>query len=184
MILTLVTSNIHKAMEFRAIFKAEGMALKYERMGTLEIQSDNLEEIAVFSSLQAYTILRKPVFVEDAGLFVEGLGGFPGPYSSYVYRTIGVEGLLRLVEGRDRRAVFISVISYFDGSGEPHIFRGSVKGSIAKAPGGRGGFGFDPIFIPEGYDETFSEMGLRRKIEISHRSRAAYGLIRWLKRQS
>jgi XTP/dITP diphosphohydrolase len=177
----LVTSNIHKAREFRAIFRSEGMELEFERMRTIEIQSDSLVEIAVFSSLQAYTILGRPLFVEDAGLFIENLDGFPGPYSSYVYKTIGVDGVVRLLEGRDRRATFVSVISYYDGSRGPRIFKGSVRGFIATAPRGRGGFGFDPIFIPEGFDQTFAEMGLKRKIGVSHRARSARSLIRWLR---
>ncbi|MEM3031765.1 MAG: RdgB/HAM1 family non-canonical purine NTP pyrophosphatase [Nitrososphaerota archaeon] len=178
----LATSNLHKAREFMAIFKSERMAIGFEKVATLELQSDSLEEIAVFSSIQAYTQLRRPLFVEDAGLFINSLGGFPGPYSSYVYRTIGVEGVVKLV-GHDRKATFVSVIAYYDGKSQPRIFRGSVKGQIAEVPRGRSGFGFDPIFIPAGYDTTFAELGLRRKMTVSHRSRSALRLIRWLRRQ-
>jgi XTP/dITP diphosphohydrolase len=180
--LILATSNIHKAREFKAVFKDAGIDLKHVSIQTLEIQSERLEDIAVVSSLQAFHFLSRPVFVEDAGLFIDSLGGFPGPYSSYVYRTVGLDGVLKLVRS-DRRARFVSVISYYDGRTSPHIFRGEVRGRIAEMPRGRGGFGFDPIFIPEGSSNTFAEMSLGLKTEKSHRGLAARRFIGWLRRQ-
>ncbi|GBC70000.1 Non-canonical purine NTP pyrophosphatase [archaeon HR01] len=178
----LATSNIHKAREFKKIFRDAGIALKHVSLKTIEIQSERLEDIAVFSSLQAFEAVGRPVFVEDAGLFIESLDGFPGPYSSYVYRTIGLEGVLRLV-GDDREARFVSVISYYDGRTSPHIFRGEVHGRIAERPRGRYGFGFDPIFIPEGSDKTFAEMSRGIKTGKSHRGLAARRFIAWLRGQ-
>ncbi len=176
----LVSSNPGKAREFQQLFQQHGLELEVEPLRTVEIQADSLEEIAVFSCLQAYNILKKPVIVEDAGLFVEALNGFPGPYSAYVYRTIGVDGLLRLIAGRPRDARFESVIAFYGPQHGMRIFRGECRGRIADEPRGSSGFGFDPIFIPEGRDETFAEMGSSEKNVVSHRGRAVSKLIAWL----
>ena len=176
----LVTSNSGKAREFQLLFEEAGLEIEIEPMKTVEIQADSLEEIAVFSSLQAYNLLKRPVIVEDAGLFVESLNGFPGPYSSYVYKTLGAEGLLKLV-GEDRRAHFESVIAFYSREHGVKVFRGICRGRIAYEVRGTSGFGFDPIFIPENMNKTFAELGEVEKNKISHRGRAARKLVEWLK---
>jgi XTP/dITP diphosphohydrolase len=175
-----VTSNRHKAEEVLPIFNSYSIPVDVVYAKTLEIQSESLDEIAVFSAVQAYQFVKKPVFVEDAGLFITGLKGFPGPYSSYVYTTLGLEGVLRLVEGTDRAAVFLSNICYFDPATGPRLFKGVCKGRIAPQPRGSGGFGFDPIFIPEKDTRTFAEMSLEEKNRLSHRGSAVRRLCRWL----
>jgi len=147
----------------------------------LEVQSDSLEEIARTSALDAVRRLRVAIVVEDAGLFVDALHGFPGPYSSYALRTIALRGILRLMEGvRNRRAVFKSVVAYADPTGNVRTFPGTVAGMISDEPRGTHGFGFDPIFIPDGRRRTFAEMTIDEKNEISHRAEAFKALARWL----
>jgi XTP/dITP diphosphohydrolase len=175
-----VTSNRHKAEEVLPIFNSYSIPVDVVYAKTLEIQSESLDEIAVFSAVQAYQFVKKPVFVEDAGLFITGLKGFPGPYSSYVYTTLGLEGVLRLVEGTDRAAVFLSNICYYDPATGPRLFKGVCKGRIAPQPRGSSGFGFDPIFIPEKDTKTFAEMSLAEKNRLSHRGSAVRRLVRWL----
>jgi len=175
-----VTSNKHKAEEVLSIFNLYGLQLEVVYAKTLEIQSDSLDEIAVFSALQAYNSVKKTVFVEDAGLFITGLKGFPGPYSSYVYQTIGLEGVLRLVEDTEREAFFVSEICYYDPATGPRLFKGVCRGRIAPKPRGSNGFGFDPIFIPDGDTKTFAEMSLEEKNRLSHRGSAVRRLCRWL----
>lgn len=112
------------------------------------------------------------IVIDDSGLFVHALGGFPGVYSSYVLRTIGMNGILRLLDGReDRTAHFECCIGASIG-GRRFTVSGSSQGSIAAAPSGKGGFGFDPIFVPSGYDRTFAEISITEKNGISHRGRA------------
>ena len=84
-----VTNNIHKFNEARRVLSEYNIAVAMLRMKPPEIQDDNLENIAKFSALEASRRIRLPLIVEDAGLFIDALNGFPGPYSSYVYRTIG-----------------------------------------------------------------------------------------------
>lgn len=180
---TIVTTNMGKVEEFRRIFEEYGLKFRVEPLRTKEIQSLDLEEIAIESAYYAYNVLREPVLVEDAGLFIEALGGFPGPYSSYVYRTIGVEGVLRLMEGRrDRGARFFSAIAFYSPLTELKVFTGEVRGRLAHEPRGTSGFGFDPIFIPdEGDGRTFAEMGVEEKNRLSHRGRAAKKFAEWIK---
>ncbi|MEM4281111.1 MAG: RdgB/HAM1 family non-canonical purine NTP pyrophosphatase [Candidatus Caldarchaeum sp.] len=177
---TFVTSNKGKAREVGEIFKRHGMRLKVFYGETMEIQSDSLSEVAVFRALHAYRILKRSVFVEDAGLFIKSLGGFPGPYSSYVYRTIGLLNLLKMLDGKDRRAYFQSTVCYYDGASAPKLFEGVCRGFIAVKPSGTKGFGFDPVFVPEGENKTFAQMSSEEKNIVSHRGVSVGKLCRWL----
>lgn len=174
------TGNRHKVEEVKRILHPYGFEVVQLKTRKLEIQSDDLGEIASYavSSLQTE---KRPVFVEDAGLFIHALNGFPGPYSSYVYKTIGVRGILKLMEKvKDRRAYFLSAIALLDKRDNIYEFIGRVEGKIAHKARGSGGFGFDPIFVPEGSDLTFAEMSLDEKNKFSHRARAAEKLAIWL----
>ncbi len=179
---TLVTTNKGKVEEFRRIFEQYNLWFRVEYLKTREIQSNDLREIARESVTYAYAILREPVIVEDAGLFIESLKGFPGPYSSYVYKTIGVEGVLKLMDNvRDRSAAFHSVIAFYSPYTGVKIFTGEARGKISYEPRGKSGFGFDPIFIPEeGDGRTFAEMEIDEKNNISHRGKAARKFIEWI----
>ena len=176
----MVTGNRHKVEEARKILERYGVELIQAEARKLEIQSESLEEIALTAARYAYLQLKKPLIVEDAGLFIEALNGFPGPYSSYVYKKIGVEGVLKLMEGvSNRRACFKAVIAYV-APGVERVFTGEACGWVAREARGSGGFGFDPIFVPEGEDRTFAEMGLEEKNRLSHRSKAFQRLGEWL----
>jgi XTP/dITP diphosphohydrolase len=138
-----------------------------------EIQADTLEETIVPGLEWLMERHDRPLFIDDSGLFVDALKGFPGVYSSYVFRTVGCDGILRLMQGAgDRSARFECCIGFMAPGGKPHITRGVSKGSIASQKAGSGGFGYDPIFVPEGYSETFAQMEIAEKNKISHRGRA------------
>src|SRR4030065_934803 len=121
------------------------------RVKNLEIQSDRLAEIAQASVIDAFNRCHLPGIVEDAGLFVDALKGFPGPYAAYTYKTISNPGLLKLMEGvRNRKATFRSAIAYYDGLLEPACFEGEAAGKIAKDEiwgSGKAGFRVGAIFI-------------------------------------
>jgi len=182
----LVTRNIHKFNEARRVLAQYKIAAAMLRMGTIEVQSDYLEEVARFRALDAVKKSGLPIIVEDAGLFVRALKGFPGPYSSYVYRTIGSLGVLKLLEGvEERGAYFKSVVAYSCPKEGVKLFRGVVEGTIALEARGSSGFGFDPIFIPlEGDGRTFGEMTTDEKNRLSHRSRALRSFAEWYKAAS
>lgn len=176
------TSNVMKVEEAERILKEYDIFSLHLPMKLPEIQSENLEEIAVFSAQKAWENQEKPLFVEDAGLFIEELKGFPGPYSSYVFKTISNEGILKLMsQSEDRTAYFQSVIAFCNGK-KTVTFKGEVKGKISREIRGNYGFGFDPIFIPdEGDGRTFGEMNISEKTAISHRTRALKKFAEWIK---
>ena len=178
----IITANEGKAREFIELGKVYGIEVNIVGIPKVEIQSEKLEEIAMYSAINAVIHVKDYVVVEDAGLFIKALNGFPGPYSSYVYKKLGVEGILKLMDGvSDRRAYFKSVIAFASPTGLVKIFEGVVHGEIALSARGSGGFGFDPIFIPKGERRTFAEMSVSEKNKYSHRARAFKELANWLR---
>ncbi|MEM2465729.1 MAG: XTP/dITP diphosphatase [Candidatus Bathyarchaeia archaeon] len=177
------TSNINKFNEARRILSRYKVAVGMIKVKTLEIQSESLEEIAKTSAIHAFKQCCLPLIVEDAGLFVEALNGFPGPYSSYVYKTVGNEGLLKLMEkAANRRAKFQSVVAFFSEELEsPICFKGEVVGEITKEMRREShyGFGFDPIFKPANSLKTFAEMSIAEKNKYSHRAKAFRKFAKW-----
>jgi len=178
------TNNINKFNEARKILSRYEIAVGMLRVKTMEIQSESLEEIAKTSAIHAYRQCGLPIIVEDAGLFIEALNGFPGPYASYVYKTIGNEGLLKLMkETNNRKACFQSVVAYFyEDLESPICFKGEVLGEITQTVRkGSSGFGFDPVFKPMQSDKTFAEMSIAEKNRYSHRAKAFRKFARWYK---
>jgi len=185
-VIFFATGNINKFKEAQKVLSKRGITVAMLRMKSSEIQSDSLEEIACTSAAEAFEECHLPIIVEDAGLFVDALKGFPGPYASYVYRTIGNEGLLRLMEKTgNRRASFRSVIAYCSTDTElPTFFGGEVIGEIVRGERkGRSGFGFDPIFKPEDSYKTFAEMSISEKNGRSHRAKALRKFAAWYKKR-
>jgi XTP/dITP diphosphohydrolase len=181
------TNNIHKFDEARMILSRCNIAVGMLRVKGMEVQSDSLMEIAQASTREAFKRCGLPVIVEDAGLFIEALNGFPGPYAAYAYKTIGNKGLLKLMEGvEDRKALFRSVIAYCDREAEaPVVFEGEAEGEIAaneRSGSGKSGFGFDPIFRPSGSIKTFAQMTIEEKNGFSHRAKAVREFAEWYKK--
>ncbi len=174
-----ITSNEGKFREVKEMAAKFGIEVEWLKMEYLEPQGNSLEEIARVSAEMLTSRINGEFFLEDSGLFVEALKGFPGPYSSYVFKTIGNEGILKLMDGvEDRRAFFMAVVAYFDGS-TVRTFTGKVEGEIAREIRGTQGFGYDPIFLYG--DKTFAEMSTEEKNRVSHRRRAFEEFFRWLK---
>jgi XTP/dITP diphosphohydrolase len=179
--IVFATGNEHKAAEVGMVLMEYGISVKMEDVKPTEIQSEDLTKIAANCAEAAAKVVGGPTIVEDSGLFIEALSGFPGPYSSYVYGKIGTFGILRLMEGEKRRdAVFKSAIAYADPFSAVRVFEGNSKGNISLVARGSGGFGFDPIFEPiEHPNQTFAEMDLSDKNKFSHRARAARAFASW-----
>jgi XTP/dITP diphosphohydrolase len=179
--LLFVTSNPNKALEVRKILDKNGISFQHNDTAYKEIQSSSLKTIATESARCLYERLKTPLFVEDSGLFIETLGGFPGPYSSYVYKTIGNSGVLKLMSAvTDRTSRFESVVAYAENDNDIHLFSGIVLGRIADKKRGKG-WGFDPIFIPRNFNETYAEMGIESKQRVSHRYVAFTKFSNWFK---
>ena len=172
--LYFVSSNNHKYQEAKIILDSFGIKLGFIKSTLEEIQSNSLKEIALCKAKDAFSKCKKPLIIEDDGIFINSLNGFPGPYSSYIFKTIGNKGILNLLK-QNRKAKFVSIITYCD----KHIlqsFDAKIDGSISKSEKGKG-WGYDPIFIPNNLQKTFAE--LNNKNELSHRYKALKKFSNW-----
>ena len=175
------TSNEHKFSETAAFFakNAPQVQLRHFPFKHNEIRSDDVATIATEAADAAHAQLKKPVFVEDTGLFIDALNGFPGTYSAWVDKKIGNKGLLKLLEGeKNRSAHFETAIAFHDGKKMIH-FRALCEGSIAEQPRGKSGFGYDPVFVPAGHSTTFAE-NIELKSQLSHRYKSVLLLTNYL----
>ena len=180
-IIFFATSNLHKYEEASDILSKYGIRVTRVNVKTAEIQANSVEDIAMFSVTQASKMGFLPILVEDAGLFIDALKGFPGPFSSYIYRTIGTKGVLKLLEGeKDRFSEFRSSVAFYASNGLKKCFSGAVAGRIPEWERGTCGFGFDPIFAPmNGDGRTFAEMTTKEKNNLSHRAEALKKFAKW-----
>jgi XTP/dITP diphosphohydrolase len=183
-VITFVTTNPGKFREVSAKLSPVGVRLRRLDRAYPEVQTDRLEDVVGYGATVISRQIAGEFLIDDSGLFVDALGGFPGVYSAYVYRTIGMEGVLRLMRGEARRGARFETVLLLGRRGRPSwIFKGVCAGSISRTRRGRQGFGFDPIFVPEGDRRTFAEMGLRAKNAVSHRARAVDALAEFLRRR-
>jgi len=184
-VLRVVTSNEGKAREFSAALAGISWNVEMVASPYGEVQADTLDEVAEASARQLIEegTVKPPFVLEDSGLFIEALNGFPGVYSAYVFQTIGQLGILRLMEGkRDRDARFESRIALSLPDGNVELVSGTCTGTIPQTMRGSEGFGFDPVFIPEGDYRTFAEMSIEEKEVHSHRGKALTALRELLAR--
>ena len=171
------SSNEHKFEEAQRILSTLGVNIKLFKTTLEEIQSNSLHEIAKRKAIDAYSKKQKPVIIEDDGLFINSLDGFPGPYSSYAYDTIGNTGIIQLLENTELRdAKFVAIIAYCNGIDEVKLFESSIPGKISKEIE-KGGWGYDPIFIPDGESKTFANVSDKDKF--SHRSASLKKFSDW-----
>ena len=182
------TNNAHKLSEVQAVL-GDSFELVTPRMCGVEEDipetAATLEGNASQKSHYLYEKTGLDCFADDTGLEVEALGGEPGVHSAR-YATDGHDFaannrlLLKNLEGKEnRRARFRTVISLIEG-GEEHLFEGIVEGHIIDHESGSEGFGYDPLFVPDGFDRTFAEMTAEEKIAVSHRGRAVRKLVAYL----
>ena len=172
--LLFVSSNVHKYHESKKILDSFGINAEFFKCDLEEIQSDSFLDIASKKAKDAFSICKKPLIIEDDGLLIDSLNGFPGPYSSYIFRTIGNKGILDLVT-KNRQAKFISVITYCDKK-KLKSFYAKLDGTISKIQKGSD-WGYDPIFIPKNSTKTFAES--LNKNKLSHRYKALKKFSKW-----
>jgi XTP/dITP diphosphohydrolase len=175
--ITFASTNQNKYLEIQLILSTRNISVDFSQTRLVEVQSDSLEEIARQKAKTAFAKLRRPVIVEDDGLFIDSLGGFPGQYSSFVFKTIGNDGILKLLAGSAKRsAYFRSLIAFYNGK-TLSISEGRVDGRISDRIT-EGGWGYDPIFMPAGTNLTFAQLK-KSKNEYSHRKRALEKFAQW-----
>jgi non-canonical purine NTP pyrophosphatase (RdgB/HAM1 family) len=152
------TGNHQKLKEFEAIL---GIKLNHSDLDLDEIQSVDVEEVAIHKAQQAYEILKEPVIVEDTGLYFEELNGLPGALIKFFVKKLTLNQICSLIK-ENRKAKAVTCIAFFDGK-ELKTFKGETKGEISIEPRGTNGFGWDSIFVPEGYSQTFAEITSEEK---------------------
>lgn len=191
--IVFATNNSHKLEEIRQIL---GESIEVLSLADINCHEDipetapTIEGNAMMKARYVYDKYGTPCFADDTGLEVESLDGAPGVYSA---RYAGGEGhdseanmrkLLHELEGKEnRRAQFRTVIALIeqkDGKPVAHTFEGKIEGHISDEKRGTSGFGYDPIFVPEGYEQSFAELGNEIKNKISHRARAVARLAEYL----
>lgn len=182
------TNNAHKLQEVTAIL---GERVELLSMKDINCQTDipetahTLEGNALLKARFIFENYRMDCFADDTGLEVEALNGAPGVYSARYAgdahnSEANMKKLLRDMEGVENRKARFRTVFALIVDGKEHLFEGIVKGEIIKTRRGTSGFGYDPIFIPEGYTQTFAEMGNDLKNKISHRALATNKLCRFL----
>lgn len=186
--LVFVTNNEHKLEEVRAILGNSFDILSLKDIGCFEDIPETADTLEGNALLKAKYVAEKyhiDCFADDTGLEIDALDGAPGVYSA---RFAGeghnaeknMQKVLRLMENEsDRNACFRTVIALIR-AGEVLYFEGKICGRILRQPTGNGGFGYDPIFVPEGYDKSFAELPAEEKNSISHRGLAVKKLINYL----
>ncbi len=191
-----MTGNAGKVREAKHALKPLGFdvqQLSVDGVDIIEPQCDDLETVARSKLQQAQSHLpdsKDALLVEDAGLFVDELDGFPGVYSAYVFKTLGCEGMLKVMEDKVNRNAHFQAVAALLLEGQVHVSKGICPGTLAIHPSGHDGFGFDPIFIPDNLEKdgenhstqglTFADVDLLVKEQFSHRRKALDGLIELL----
>jgi non-canonical purine NTP pyrophosphatase (RdgB/HAM1 family) len=165
-----VTQSSGKLAEVERIL---GQDLDHYDLDLPEVQSVEVTNVVIFKVRWAYDELRKPVMIEDTGLYIEAWDGLPGALVKWFVQRVGDSGICRMMKDySNRRAVAETVVATYDGRGDPVTFSGRIEGSIADTPKGLGGFGWDRVFIPSDLEKTFGEMSGHEKDKYSMRCRA------------
>ncbi len=170
----LVTGNPNKLDEAKRILDLE---LESVAIDLPELQSNNLEEVLRAKSAEAWNRVRRPVIVEETGLELNSMNGFPGPLVKWMLDSIGSEGIARAAHSLGDPGVTArcQLLAY---DGERSVFaEGLTRGELVLPPRGADGFGWDPVFQPSGSSETYAELGRGTKDEIGHRGRAWRALL-------
>ncbi|MBJ03282.1 MAG: non-canonical purine NTP pyrophosphatase, RdgB/HAM1 family [Euryarchaeota archaeon] len=189
--LNFLTGNQGKLSEAHDLLRSLGYNVQSfqidgEIPDIIEPQSDSLTTVALAKIAQGVELLaanerlHELLLVEDSGLFIESLPDFPGVYSASVFKSLGCEGILKLL-GNEREARFMTTIALWTGEAV-EVFIGVCEGYISTEIRGQGGFGYDPIFVPHSGNEgrTFAEMTTEEKSSMSHRGRALSALYDYL----
>jgi XTP/dITP diphosphohydrolase len=170
--------------EFATELARLGVEVDHTNLGYREVQADTLEEVVRHGMEELRRREMEDFIIDDSGLFVRALGGFPGVYSAYALRTLGCGGLLKLMNGEEeRRASFRCCIGCWSRELGEIVVEAEAPGVIGLSEKGEEGFGFDPIFLPEGRKLTYAQLPLDEKNVISHRGKAIRALVTEMKKR-
>ncbi len=175
--LTFITGNSAKAEQLGWHL---GIEISHQSVDLTEIQSLDLQEVVEHKARRAFAIVHGPVLVEDTSLVFKTLGRLPGPLIKWFLQELDNDGLCKLLDGYENRSALATVLfGYYDGQ-TFQTFAGEMQGTIAQAPRGDRGFGWDPIFVPKGHTKTWGEMTKEEQLTTSMRRIALKKLERVL----
>lgn len=164
--ITFITGNAEKAAQLSRHLEYE---VDHKKLDVHEIQSLDLEEVATHKAQEAYKLMGSPVLVEDTALTFKALGSLPGPLIKWFLESLGNDGMAKLLDGYEDRSVVAEVCFALCDENGVKVFNGETEGTVAPEPRGEKGFGWDPIFIPKGYELTWGEMDVDQQKETSMR---------------
>lgn len=181
--ITFVTGNKKKLQEVQDILSTQGIDITSKDLDLIEIQGSPVE-ISNHKVLQALHQIQSTVIIEDTCLCFNALKGLPGPYIKWFLKELGPAGLYKMLNGfSDTTAYAMTTFAYCEMGSDPVLFQGITTGTIVE-PRGANDFGWDPIFMPDGYTQTYAEMTMDLKNSISHRYKALVKLLDFLKSKS
>jgi XTP/dITP diphosphohydrolase len=164
--ISLITGNQGKACEYESLLGIKVTAVKED---LIEIQELDVVKVVEHKAQDAYSTLRTPVLVDDTGLTLQEWNGLPGALVAWFIDSVGPQGILKMAAGMtNRRAAATTAIGYADETGV-QVVTGTLNGTLTTELRGTNGFGYDPIFIPDGHHRTYAEMSSEEKNAVSHR---------------
>ena len=178
--LFFVTENLHEFEEVKTMMINEGITLLKSDAKIIEQKLKTEKEVSLAKAYHAMKIISKPLIVEDTGIYFEAYNNFPGPNAAVFYEGVGIPGILKILENKNRKAYFRTVFTFYKPGEMPMTFEGVCKGTMRENPSENVSFAYDTLFMPEGETRTFSEMS---KEQHSHRAKAVRALLDWLKVQ-
>lgn len=186
----MASNNAHKIEELKELLGASFEITSLKEIGCTEDIAETADTMAGNSLLKAQYVYNNygiDCIADDSGLEVDALNGEPGVYSARYAGEHGnhkknIQKLLENLKGKQERTARFRTVVTLIRSGAVEMFEGTVEGKIIETEIGENGFGYDPIFVPDGFDKTFAEMTMEQKIPISHRGRAVQKLIEFLKK--
>ncbi len=184
--LYFVTENKHKFSEMKEMLAACGIKLKQKKMKLQEPDLASQEEVALTKAKQAFAELKRPLIVEDTGVYFNAYRNFPGHLAKRIYESIGFDGLIALIKAaKNKRAYFKTVICYVGKKGKYKIFSGEMRGRLIERVvlPKKDRLPYEKIFVPEGFKKAVVQLSIREKNKISHRAKATTKLGKWLSKR-
>ncbi|MFH1586279.1 MAG: non-canonical purine NTP pyrophosphatase [Candidatus Diapherotrites archaeon] len=182
--LYFVTGNKHKVREIREMLSPMGIKIIQKNLDIIEPDFSSIEKVAESKARQALEKLKKPLIVEDTGIYFKAYRNFPGALAKRIWLEIGFDGLFRLLKGKNRKAYFKSTICYIAPRKKPKLFSGEMRGRIidwVKSPHADR-LPYEKIFIPNGLRKVVVDLNLVEKNKISHRAKATRKLADYLEK--
>jgi XTP/dITP diphosphohydrolase len=177
-----ISGNKWKVREVSDMLSSWEISVKQQEIDVDEIQEKDVEKVARKKAEDLFNIVKVPLLVEDTGLHLEAMNGYPGSLIKHFLVAMDNSGVIRFLEGRSRNATAVTVFAYCDEKGMVHTFRGEKQGRICDDIKVSSDFDWDCMFIPEGYEQTYAEIGAETKNGISQRRIALEKFAEWFQK--